>query len=172
MIEDDNKIQTVDTEMQEMTQNEIAIDRHKRLTKKILDSKQTVTSNVRQLTLLAIRMINALEDINIKPDMPKVTYTIYTEDVSTDELKAKIVNILKDSPDNITPAYTNKVVQQFTRLKKMKEELEQYLDIIICINDKWSLEKAFIDKTVKEFRKMMTAELDTIRMAKVNWSNF
>ena len=96
-------------------------------------------------------MIIALGDINIKPNTPKVTYTNCTEELSTDELNVKIVNIIKDNPDEIAPAYTNRVVQKFTRLKNRKEELEQCLDIIICINDEWSLEKAFISKTVKKW---------------------
>ena len=54
----------------------------------------------------------------------------------------------------------------------MEEELEQYLDIIIHINGEWSLEKAFLSKTIKDLSEMMTVELETIKMAKVKWSNF
>ena len=46
MAGDDNEIETVDAGTQDMTQNDIATDRHKMLTKKILESKQIVTTNI------------------------------------------------------------------------------------------------------------------------------
>ena len=42
-----------------------------------------------------------------------------------------------------------------------------YLDQIIQINDEWSLENAFIEKTKKEFREMMMVELNAIKQFKV-----
>ena len=38
--------------------------------RKILDNKQTVTTDVRKLTLLTIKLINAVEDIHLKPNVP------------------------------------------------------------------------------------------------------
>ena len=54
-------------------QNEIAINKRKRLKTNILENKETGMTNVRQLTMLAVRLINALDDINLKCDIPKVT---------------------------------------------------------------------------------------------------